>query len=253
MLTIPIGVNIIMILFGSSLAGLLVSRFLPHHHLSAETKSVVSVSITNFAALAALVLGLLLSTASTYFAGKAQELAGHSTELIRLDHLLRRYGPEAQEVRLLLHRYTAAELRELFPKNANKGADLTNDALASLLDEVAIRIQALGHASDSQRWLRAQALHVAAAVQETRWHLAQEDPTQIPFPVLALVVFWFAIIFASFGLCAPRNLTAILAIFFWAVGVGTAVRMTRELHLPFQGLIRISSTPLKDALEAMSR
>jgi hypothetical protein len=43
MSSVPIGVIIMAILFGSALLGTLVARYLPDHHLSPDTKSVVSV------------------------------------------------------------------------------------------------------------------------------------------------------------------------------------------------------------------
>jgi hypothetical protein len=252
-LSLPIGLIIALLLFASALLGMLVSSFLPKDHLSPETKNVVSVSTAIFGTLAALVVGLLISTASTSFTSKAQDLSKLSSDLIRLDRLLQRYGPEAQTIRVLLHRYTEAKLRDLFPGDAKKQANVADQITVSSLEEVESEIVALKPASDAQRWLQPHALQIASAVEDARWQLAQEDPTRIPTPVLTVVLFWFALIFASFGLFAPRNWTAFVAIFLCAAGVGSAIWMTSELHQPFQGLIRVSSAPLTDALEAMSR
>jgi hypothetical protein len=87
-----------------------------------------------------------------------------------------------------------------------------------------------------------------------RWQLGQEESASgIPLPLLLLVMFWFIVIFVSFGLFAPHNMTAIAMIFLCAVGIGTAIRMTTELQTPFGGLIRISSKPLTQALDVISR
>ena len=67
MSAVPIGVIIVAILFGSALLAMVAARFLPDHHLSPETKSVVSVSMAVVGTLSALVLGLLMSTANTSF------------------------------------------------------------------------------------------------------------------------------------------------------------------------------------------
>jgi hypothetical protein len=45
MSSVPIGAIIVAILFGSALLTMVAARFLPDHHLSPETKSVVSVSM----------------------------------------------------------------------------------------------------------------------------------------------------------------------------------------------------------------
>jgi len=44
-------------------------------------------------------------------------------------------------------------------------------------------------------------------------------------------MFWFIIIFVSFGLFAPRNMTAIAMIFLCAIGIGTAIRLMTAFML----------------------
>jgi hypothetical protein len=67
-----------------------------------------------------------------------------------------------------------------------------------------------------------------------------------------VVVFWLTLLFLSFGLFAPHNATAILTLFLCALAVAGAIEMTQELNTPFQGIIRISSKPMKDALDQIS-
>ncbi len=201
--------------------------------------------------LSALVLGLLISSASASFTAKTQEVTQISADVISLDRLLRRYGPEAQDIRMLLGRYTAAKLQDLFPENSDQVPDLENNATISLLEELQNKVLALLPMNDTQRWL--QALQLTAAAIAARWQLVQEDVAKTPLPLVVLVLFWFVILFASFGLFAPLNITSIAAIFLCSVGVGSAIRMTTELQTPFHGLIRISSMPLTHALEVISR
>jgi hypothetical protein len=210
-----------------------------------------TVSLAVVGTLSALVLGLLISTASTSFTAKTQEVTQISADVIRLDRLLRRYGPEAQDIRVLLRRYTAAKLQDLFPENANQPPNPENEATISALEELESKILALTPANDTQRWLQAQALQLTGSVEAARWQLV-ESTSKTPLSLLALVLFWFVIIFASFGVFAPFNPTAIAAIFLCSVAIGGAIRMTTELQIPFQGLVRISSTPLTHALEAIS-
>ena len=51
--SVPIGVIIDVILFGSALLAMAAARFLPEHHFSPETKSVVSVSVAVVGTLSA--------------------------------------------------------------------------------------------------------------------------------------------------------------------------------------------------------
>jgi hypothetical protein len=248
--SISFGLIIVAILFGSALLAMGIARFLPNHHLSAETKGVVSVSMAVVGTLSALVLGLLISTANSSYTAKTQQVTQMSDDVISLDRLLRRYGPEAQEIRALLRRYVAAKLQDLFPEN--RSPNLENEATVSLLEELQNKILALKPTSDAQRWLQGQALQLTAAAMTTRWELGQENLSRTPAPLLVLLVFWFAILFASFGLFAPVNVTSVTAIFLCSLGVGTAIRMMTELQTPFHGLIRISSAPLVHALGVIS-
>ena len=100
--SIPIGVIIVAILFGSALLSMGAARFLPEHHLTPETKSVVSVSVAVVGTLSALVVGLLISNSNTSFTAKSQEVTQISADVINLDRMLRRYGPAAQDIRVLL-------------------------------------------------------------------------------------------------------------------------------------------------------
>jgi hypothetical protein len=56
----------------------------------------------------------------------------------------------------------------------------------------------------------------------------------------------------SFGLFAPHNATAILALFLCVLAAAGAIEMTLELNAPFEGTIQISSKPMKDALDEIS-
>jgi hypothetical protein len=50
--------------------------------------------------LTALVLGLLIAAASSSFNTKNQEVVLIAADVIQMDHLLRRYGPEAEGLRM---------------------------------------------------------------------------------------------------------------------------------------------------------
>ncbi len=68
-----------------------------------------------------------------------------------------------------------------------------------------------------------------------------------------VLVFWLCIIFASFGLYAPRNLTVVASLGICALSVAAAVFLILELATPFEGVIRVSSAPLRGALTYLGR
>ncbi len=252
MTLVPIGAITSVILFGSAMLAMAASRFLPVHHLSAESKSAVSASMAVVGTLSALVLGLFLSTGNTSFQEKNQKVTQTSTDIISLDRLLRRYGSEAQAIRAALRRYAAAELEDLFPEHSGQ-PDFANNATMSELEELQDKIIALTPTNDTRRWLQAQALQLTGTLMTTRWQLVQENASEVPRQITELIMFWFVIIFAGFGLFAPRNFMAITAILLCSVGIGSAVRMATELQTPFQGLIRIPSASLVHAVEVIGR
>ena len=63
-----------------------------------------------------------------------------------------------------------------------------------------------------------------------------------------MLVFWLMILFAGYGLLAPRNPTVIGVLFVCALSVTGAIFLILELAKPFEGgVVRVSSAPLHDA------
>ena len=107
MTSFGIGLLVLVCVFSGALAGMLLGRVLPPHHLGDETKSVVTLALGTLSVLSALVLGLLISFAKGDFDAQTKVVQGFAADLILLDRVLRRYGPETGEARDLLRRYTA--------------------------------------------------------------------------------------------------------------------------------------------------
>jgi hypothetical protein len=72
-------------------------------------------------------------------------------------------------------------------------------------------------------------------------------------PFLVILVCWLAILFASFGLFASPNATAIGALLVCALSVAGAILLIVELDRPYGGLIEVSSVPLRAALTQLGR
>jgi hypothetical protein len=247
-----ISLVVLVIVFCSALLGMLVSRILPQNHLTDQTKGVVTVSTGVVGTLTALVLGLLIAAASSSFYTKNEEVILMAADAIRVDRLLRRYGPETEPLRDLLRRYIAVKIQDLFAEGTTKLPSSENPRPVALLEELQDRLAALDASNPNQRWSQSQALQLVTAITRARWLLVEQNTIGSEFPLLVLVVFWLSLLFLSFGLFAPRNATAILALFLCALAVAGAIEMMQELNSPFRGIIRISSKPMKDALDEIS-
>ncbi|HXQ72002.1 MAG TPA: hypothetical protein VN844_16020, partial [Pyrinomonadaceae bacterium] len=67
------------------------------------------------------------------------------------------------------------------------------------------------------------------------------------------LILWLAVIFLSFGLLAPSNKTVIVTMLIVALSVSSAIFLILELDQPFQGLITISSEPIRNVLNNLGR
>jgi hypothetical protein len=78
--------------------------------------------------------------------------------------------------------------------------------------------------------------------------LAQQVGQGTPKAFLALLVFWLALLFSSFGLFAPQNFISAFTLTLCAVAVAGAIGMVLELEKGFGGLIRVSPRPMRQAV-----
>ena len=246
-----IGFIVLVMVFGSAILGMLIRRKLPESHLSDETKGVVTLSMGVVGTLTALVLSLLIATASSTFKTRNQHITVLAAKVIQLEHLLQRYGPEADGERDLLRLYTAMKLQDLFPPGSAKPV-LENPRTIILFEELQDRLAAMEGYSAQQRWMLSQAQALTSDMADVRWLLIEQDVLGIPVPVLLVVLFWVCLLFMSFGLFAPPNVTVGVVLFLCALAVAGAIQTTLDLSRPFEGVIRLSDQPMRHALEAIS-
>jgi hypothetical protein len=245
-----IGLVVLALVLAGALAGVKVRDRLPKHHLSDETKNLVSVSTAVVATISALVLGLLISNANTSFTRLGGEVTTLSAEILRLDQILRRYGADAEPARKTLLQYAEHKATDLFPNDPGN-VRLSNPSTYELLQRLEDMLLALKPANPRDQWWLSQAMTLAAKIGDTRWLLAQQIGQGTPKAFVALLVFWLALLFASFGLFAPRNLTSAVTLTLCALAVAGAVAMFLELEQGFGGLVRISAEPMHRAVKTL--
>jgi hypothetical protein len=234
--------------FGGALFGMLLRGVLPAHHLSDETKDVVRLGTGLVATMAALVLGLLVASAKGSYDTQRNGLDEITANVTLLDTVLQQYGPPAAEARASLRRLVAGGIRRLWPADASQEPTLAAAETTAGGKLLRAEVMALAPANDMQRTLQSQALQIGAELARTRLLLvAQHEGTDISGVFLVILTSWLVVLFASFGLFAPRNATAIAALLISALSVSGAIFLILELDQPFEGLIQISSTPLRSA------
>jgi hypothetical protein len=233
-------------IFGGALMGLFAAHRLPGHHLSKETQAAVTVSVAVLGTLSALVLGLMITAANGSFSARSQEVRELSLQLIRMDRNLRRYGPESVDARTKLREWAIAKTQQLFPK---KGRDkLSSEQTIDMLEDVQDALLALKPVGERQTFLRTLCLKLSSTMIEARWSLETRGSHSIPVPFLVLLIFWLAVVFASFGLFAPANPTTIVALFLCSLAVAGGIFMIEELDRPRSGFVQLPPDAMERAL-----
>ena len=70
--------------------------------------------------------------------------------------------------------------------------------------------------------------------------------------MLGVLVSWVTLIFVGFGINAPRNAMVAASFLICAVVIGGAIFLILEMDRPVQGVLQISSWPIRNALAQMN-
>lgn len=235
-------------------AGFLATRLrsrLPENHLSSDTKDTVKLAMGLVATMTALVLGLLVASAKGSYDTQRTAVITTAANLIVLDMGLAHYGPQADPARAALRLAVEDMVAHLWPKDGEQHARLDPNTLAG--NKVYEAIEALVPQTDSERELKAQARSSSIEIGQMRWLLFAQSGSAISYPLLTVVVCWLAILFFSFGLFAPPNHTALVAILIAALAVSGSIFLILELDRPFDGLIHIPSRAMDLALAHLGK
>src|SRR6185437_8356120 len=99
-------------------AGMCLRVCLPQDHLSGETKETVKLGMALVSTMSALVLGLLVSSAKTFYDTQSAEVNQMSADVVSLDRLLAHYGPETKQAREGLRVAVIRNLDRIWPQES---------------------------------------------------------------------------------------------------------------------------------------
>jgi hypothetical protein len=232
--------------FGGALLGVFLRTVLPEHHLNPASKDLVKLGMGTIAAMTGLILGLLVASAKGSYDTQSRELTEMSAEVIMLDRVLAHYGPEAKEVRDLLRSGVVGTIERIWPEDLSQHSKL--DPATAKTEYLYDKLQELSPTNDTQRSLLARALNIGVDIAQRRWLMYEQQGATISIPLLIVLVFSLTITFISFGLNAPSNATVIATLLLCALSVSGVIFLILEMYRPYEGLIQISSAPLRTAL-----
>jgi hypothetical protein len=147
---------------------------------------------------------------------------------------------------------TATPTAEAPPGEARHPAAFSDDQSRHLLEHVREAIRGLKPIDEGQKTLQAEATEINLNLLRQRWLLIEQQGTSVQWVVLVILVSWVTVIFASFGINAPANSMVLMAFLVGALAIGGAMFLILEMDRPLDGVMRVSSWPLRNVLAQMN-
>ena len=240
------------LVFAFTLAGMLFGMWLrvhlPAHHLDNDTQSSVKEVNGLIATMTALVLGLVTASAQDSFTKVGAAVEQTAADVVALDRLLARYGPEAMEIRGTLRRAVEHRIHVIWGTGPDAKVATIGTDPAQEFERIGTMISNLAAQSGNQEWLKSRALESTESLLAARWGIFAGRESVIPNAFLIIITFWLTAAFAGYTLFAPRNRTMTGILVVSAFSVACAIFLILELGNPFEGRIVVSGESMEFAL-----
>lgn len=232
--------------------GMVLHNTLPNHHLSSDSREAVKIASGLIGTLAALVLGLLVSSAKNSFDAMNDAIIEGSAKLIMLDRILAQYGPQTGEIRSEFRKSFVKRISQIWPEHGNFASEMTSTEKSPLAMEIlAVKLTELKPENDTQRDFQNSAMQICKDIQQMRWLVIERAQVSLPPLFIVILLFWLTMLFGTFGLLAPTNKTVIGALIICAMSAAGAIFLIEEMNRPLGGMVKVSSAPLVKAIEHM--
>ncbi len=222
----------------------------------------MQVTIGLLATFAALVLGLLTASVKQGYDNAAHDRQQYTLQLTLLDQCLRDYGPDSAKARADIHSYTAAVIASTWPDEPPPAGVQYPDVagmprvgatpvLAALMDRIGLEVSELTAADPLHARIAALCRDRYQDVSHARLSVIEDTRVGLFEPFYRVLVAWLMIIFALFGLVAPRNTLSIITIVLSAISLSSVIFVILDLSAPYGGFFSIPSATMRTALGAM--
>ena len=234
------------LVLGGALLGTYFRKVVSADHLRDDVKDMVRLSMGLIGTIAALVLGLLIASAKSSYDTRVTQFKQITANVILLDLLLEQYGRDAQNLRTML-RLGVPIMVERITNEGRSGAPAPYETTSEAQRFVA-RVEELKPNSESQRSVQTRIINAIVQLTQSRLALFTQAHDSIPAPFLAVLIFWLAVIFASFGVFVRPVPIVVVTFVVGAMSVSGALFLILEMDQPFAGLFQISTETLTNAL-----
>ncbi len=176
----PLAISLIVFacVFMSAIAGIIINSMLPEHHLSKDSKEVIKLSMGLIATLAALVLGLLTSSAKSTFDLSNSEIQQSAANSIQLDRALAHYGPETKLIREQFKQIITDRLHATWPEKDAPPVNMDTREKLQAVEALWGGIGKLSPQTDAQRECKAQAQQIGRDLMAMRWLVFAQEKTR---------------------------------------------------------------------------
>ena len=250
--TVLMAVLAFALIFGGAIVGFALGKVLPDQYRGGPTEKVVQNAARMLSLLSLLVLGLLVATAKSKFDSSDAQSVHFAGSLMLLHADLANYGPETEEIQVLLKKLTVASLAETWRLKGVPRPDPDDPPIPKLIEMMQEKLLKLPPGSEYQRAMAKAALEIVTDLQRTRWLRKALEADQSPAVFVWVLLAWIVILFVAFGLYAPPNLVTVAALLVSALSIAGAIGLIVDLESPFSGLVTVSPAPMREALAEMS-
>jgi hypothetical protein len=233
--------------------GMAIGKLLPDDHLSGDSKEIVKIGAGLIATMTALVLGLLVSSSKDTLDTMNRQLVQDGAKIIQLDRILSHYGPDAANIRQTLQADVRQVLHQYWHEDVSQEAVLENIEVAQGSEKLQASLRALKPANENERQLLADAQQLSSEIAQSRWFMIEMAERDLPQAFLVVLLLWLLILYLCYGLIAPPNGTVKIVLFASALTGAAAIFLILEMNNPLTGAIKVSSAPMRMALNILSR
>lgn len=248
---VAFGVVSLVAMVGGGILGQLLGRLMPSYHRDNATREAVTLATGLIITVTSMTLSLLLYSTKAAFDRAEADTRAYAASIIVLDRSLNAYGPEAGPARALLRGYTERAVRSTWPEEFGGSADfgpIESQALGRELAVLHDAIRNLHTATPYQELVAAECRSNMNDLISRRFALVENVQRSIPPPLLAGVIAWLAVIFVSLGLNTPGSPVLMVTLGVCALVAASCITLMDEMDGAFDGSIKVSSEPMRDAL-----
>lgn len=242
--------TVFVLLSAAVILGRMLGSALPERHWGAATHDIVKISLGLIATMAALLLGLLVSSANESHDRISEQLNEMAAKVELLERVLVVYGDETAGARAALRATVRDAIARAWPEDGSPSSELA--AYSENGQSILFEIAALSPQTSLHADLKSKGTTLALELVERRALLRAQTTASVSLPLLVVVIGWLFVIQFGFGAISPSSPTALAALIISAAAVCGAVFLLLELYHPFEGMIRISNAPLLQAMETLA-